>query len=363
MMWVLGTMSGTSMDGVDAAMVETDGIRIRGFGCTGYRAYDGDERATIRAALGCWPGEAGVAQAARAVEDAHLALMADFPEAALIAFHGQTLAHDPNIGTRNGRGTHQAGSGARLARALGRPVAWDFRSADVAAGGQGAPLVPVFHHALAKYIGAEAPTVFLNLGGVGNLSWVDPRLEDPCAPGACLAFDTGPANAPIDDLMVARGLGTRDDGGALAAQGAADADLVAAFLEHPYFAAAAPKSLDRDRFAGALDVSALSDADAAATLTAVVAETVAAGLDLLPERPARILVGGGGRLNRTMMEMLAAACACQADPVEDAGLDGDMLEAQAFAYLAARVAAGLPITAPGITGVPGPLCGGRVSQP
>lgn len=362
-MQVLGTMSGTSMDGVDAALVETDGVTIRAMGRAGYRAYSPEERATIRAALGRWPGEPGVAEAAQVVEGAHIALMQDFPEAGLCAFHGQTLAHDPDRGGYKGRGTHQAGDGARLAQALGRPVAWDFRSRDVAAGGQGAPLVPVFHHALARFIGADGPVVFLNLGGVGNLSWVDPRLPDPCAEGACLAFDTGPANAPIDDLMTARGLGARDEGGLLAAAGAADADIVADFLTQPYFAAPAPKSLDRDSFAGALDVGALSDADAAATLTAIAAEAVAAGLDLLPERPSRVLVGGGGRMNGTMMAMLRGACICDIAPVEEVGLNGDMLEAQAFAFLAARVAAGLPLTAPGITGVSAPQTGGRLSQP
>lgn len=351
------------MDGVDAALVQTDGVEIRSFGRSAYRAYSEPERSAIRSAMGRWPGEPDVAEAARIVDDAHLELMSGFPEAELMGFHGQTLAHDPTLGLRNGRGTHQAGDGARLAQVLNRPVAWDFRSADVAGGGQGAPLVPIFHHAVARYLGETAPVVFLNLGGVGNLSWVDPSLPDPVEPGACLAFDTGPANAPLDDLMRTRGLGDRDEDGRLAAEGAADADIIADFLTQPYFSAPPPKSLDRDSFSGALDVGALSDADAVATLTACAAEAVAAGLDLLPERPARILVGGGGRLNATLMEMTAAACACEVLPVEHAGLDGDMLEAQAFAYLAARVAAGLPLTMPGTTGVPTALRGGRLSQP
>ncbi|MFB2594212.1 anhydro-N-acetylmuramic acid kinase [Paracoccus sp. p4-l81] len=355
--WVAGCMSGTSLDGVDVALIQTDGVAIGGFGRSAYRAFSGHERDILRAALGRWPGEAGVSGAARVVEDAHLALLADFPEAALIGFHGQTLAHDPG-----GRGTHQAGDGARLARALNRPVAWDFRSADVAAGGQGAPLVPFFHHALARHLGAGAPVVFLNLGGVGNLTWADPRIDDPAAPGACLAFDTGPANAPINDLMMARRGLDCDTGGALAAQGVADAVRVADFLTHPFFAAPAPKSLDRDSFAQALRVDDLVDADACATLTAAAAQVVAAGLDLLPERPERIHVCGGGRLNATLMAMLAAACACPVQPVEHMGLDGNLIEAQAFAYLAARVARGLPLTAPGTTGVARPLVGGRITR-
>lgn len=356
-MWVAGTMSGTSMDGVDVALVQTDGVSIAGFGPGHCRPYTDAERATIRAALGRWPGEAGVAEAAAVVEAAHLAALAGVT-ADLFAFHGQTLAHDPAGGR-----THQTGDGARLARALGQPVAWDFRSADVAAGGQGAPLVPFFHHALARHIGAKAPVVFLNLGGVGNLTWADPRLDDPAAAGACVAFDTGPANAPLNDLMAARRGVALDAGGALAAEGAPDADVIAALLTHPYFTGPVPKSLDRDTFAGWLDVAHLPDADAAATLTAAVAETVAAGLDLLPERPSRLLVCGGGRLNATLMAMLAAACTCPADRVEAVGLDGDLLEAQAFAFLAARVARGLPLTAPGTTGVPRPMTGGKLSRP
>lgn len=357
-MWVAGTMSGTSMDGVDVALVQTDGTVIQGFGRSAYRPYSTSERATIRAALGRWPGDAVVAEAARIVEDAHAEALATFPEAALIGFHGQTLAHDPAGGR-----THQAGDGARLARALDRPLVWDFRSTDVAAGGQGAPLVPFFHHALARWLGEAAPVVFLNLGGVGNVTWVDPRLTDPAAPGACLAFDTGPANAPINDLMQARLGQTQDTAGALAARGTVDEAVVARFLAHPYFAAPAPKSLDRDSFSGWLDVSHLGDADAAATLTAAAARSVGAAMALLPARPEAILVHGGGRMNLVLLRMIEAACTCPATPVEAAGLDGDMIEAQAFAFLAARVARGLPLTAPGTTGVARPMIGGIVSQP
>ncbi|MDT8856296.1 anhydro-N-acetylmuramic acid kinase [Paracoccaceae bacterium Fryx2] len=357
--WALGAMSGTSLDGVDAAMLLTDGQRILEFGDTAYRPYSEAERATIRAALGCWPGDDGVEAAAEVVETAHAELLSRFRGADVLGFHGQTLAHDPR-----GRGTHQAGSGDVLAEVLGLPVVWDFRSADVQMGGQGAPLAPFYHFACARHIGAGAPLAFLNLGGVGNLTWVDPRHAGPEAPGACLAFDTGPANAPVNDLMQARLGVAQDAGGALAAAGAVDEAVLAAFLAHPYFFRMPPKSLDRNDFHGLLDaVAYLSDADAAATLTAAAARAVARGAEHFPSPAARVLVGGGGRHNATLMTVLARALPCPVHPVEAAGLDGDMLEAQAFAFLAVRVLRGMATSCPATTGVAGLVGGGRISRP
>ena len=356
---VLGTMSGTSLDGVDAAVLETDGERILGFGPSAYAPYGGNTRAALKAALGRWPGEAGVAEAARLVEDAHVELMEGFDGVDLAGFHGQTLAHDPA-----GRGTHQAGDGRRLARRLGVPVAWDFRSEDVRAGGQGAPLAPFFHFALAKWIGATEPLVFLNLGGVGNLTWVDPTAARPEEPGALLAFDTGPANAPMDDAMQARRGVPRDDGGALAAEGQVDRSVLDDFLAHPYFRRPVPKSLDRDGFPGLVSaVQRLGDADALATLSAAVVESVALGVRACPHPPSEVLVGGGGRHNATLMRGLSDALDCPVRPVEARGLDGDMLEAQAFAFLAARVARGMAISGPMTTGTPRPTKGGILSFP
>ncbi len=357
--WVLGSMSGTSLDGVDAAMVLSDGERIEGFGASGYRPYGDEERAILRAALGRWPGEAGVAPAAAVVEAAHLELLAGFEGAELVGFHGQTLAHEPH-----GRGTHQVGDGAALAQGLGLPVVWDFRAADVAMGGEGAPLTPFFHFALAQHIGATAPMAFLNLGGVGNLTWLDPNAPAPEAPGALLAFDTGPANAPIDDLMAARGLGARDTGGALALAGSPDPAVIEAFLGRGYFRKMPPKSLDRNDFKDLLGaVSQLDDADAAATLAGCAAAAVARGMEHCPTPPARLLVAGGGRHNRAIMAGLELVLSCPVAPVEAVGLDGDMLEAQAFAHLAVRVARGLPTTAPGTTGVAAAIGGGVLSRP
>ncbi len=357
--WVAGALSGTSLDGVDAALLKTDGRRIFEFGDTRYRAYRDEEREAVRAVLGCWPGDAGVEAAAEVVETAHAAVLSRLDRAEMVGFHGQTLAHDPR-----GRGTHQAGDGQVLADVLGRPVVWDFRSSDVQLGGEGAPLAPYYHFACAQWIGAEEPLVFLNLGGVGNLTWVDPRLSGPEKDGAVLAFDTGPANAPLDDLMRARRGLARDENGALALSGIADEAVVKAALQRPFMSRMPPKSLDRSDFNDLLArVAELSDADAAATLVAITVACVADGLSLCPARPAGVLVCGGGRHNAAMMQGLAAALSCPVAPVEDVGLDGDMLEAQAFAFLAVRVVRKMSTSGPMTTGVAAQVGGGRISRP
>ncbi|MBV0912970.1 anhydro-N-acetylmuramic acid kinase [Anianabacter salinae] len=355
--WALGTMSGTSLDGVDAAMIHTDGHDVLAFGPSDYRPYSASERAVLRAALGRWPGEAGVAEAAEVIEIAHAEILARFQGAEIVGFHGQTLAHDPA-----NRRTHQAGDGSLISEALGLPVVWQFRDADVRLGGQGAPLAPFYHHALARRIGAQAPVAFLNLGGVGNLTWTDPRIPRP--EKACVAFDTGPANAPIDDLVASRRGLAFDEGGALARSGTVDGGIIAAFLDDPYFLRMPPKSLDRNGFPALIDaVSALGDADAAATLTEAVVASVLDGLRHCPEPPRRLLVTGGGRKNSVIMEGLAARAGCRVQPVEAAGLDGDMIEAQAFAYLAVRVARGLPTSCSRTTGVAAAIGGGVFTRP
>ncbi len=357
--WALGAMSGTSLDGVDAAMVLTDGQAILEFGPDAYRPYTPSEQATIRAALGQWPGDRDVQAAAEVVEAAHAEVLSRFTGAGLVGFHGQTLAHDPAA-----RRTHQAGNGALLAQVLGLPVVWDFRSNDVAMGGQGAPLAPFYHFACAKWIRATEPLAFLNMGGVGNLTWVDPRHTAPDHPGACLAFDTGPANAPVNDLMAQRLGLTHDANGTLAASGTPDEAVIESFLTHPYFYKMPPKSLDRNDFHALLPATAhLPDADAAATLTHAAAASVARGLEHFPTPVSRLLVTGGGRHNAALMAALALRTGLPADPVEAVGLNGDMLEAQAFAFLAARVALGLPTSAPGTTGVPAAVGGGQISRP
>ncbi|KIN61267.1 Anhydro-N-acetylmuramic acid kinase [Sulfitobacter noctilucae] len=354
----LGAMSGTSLDGVDAAVLVTDGRGIVSFGETDYRPYTVQERATIAAGFGKWHGPE-VEAAAKVVEEAHIALLDPMPRPELIGFHGQTLAHAPRM-----QGTLQVGDGALLAETLGCPVVWDFRSADVELGGEGAPLAPFFHHACARYARLTAPVGFLNLGGVGNLTWVDPTKAAPEQEGALLAFDTGPANAPLNDLMQSRLGLPYDDGGQLAARGDVEQGALELFLAEPYFARIPPKSLDRNDFAEMVAlVGELSDADAAATLTAMCAAGVAEAMQHCPQLPSRVFVTGGGRNNPVLMQMLSVSLDCPVVPIEEIGLDGDMLEAQAFAYLAVRVARGLPTSCPGTTGVRAAVGGGTVSLP
>ncbi len=357
-MKALGAMSGTSLDGVDGAIVETDGESIFAFGETGYRAYSEAEQAVLTTALGCWSGAEAEA-AARVVEGAHSELLSGFGGAEIVGFHGQTLAHEPR-----GRGTCQVGDGEVLAEALKTSVVWDFRSADVGLGGEGAPLAPFFHFACAKWFGASAPVAFLNLGGVGNLTWVDPSKATPDTPGALLAFDTGPANAPLNDLLRARRGLAFDEGGRIAAQGEVATGALELFLQEAYFSRMPPKSLDRNDFPEMMSlVAELSDEDAAATMTAMCAASVAQGMAHCPSPPERVLVTGGGRLNPVLMEMLRVSLDCPVVAVEEVGLDGDMLEAQAFAYLAVRVARGLPTSCPSTTGVHALVGGGIVSAP
>jgi len=354
----LGLMSGTSLDGVDAAVIETDGMQIHGFGPSRYRAYSEAERRVLDAALGSWGGKTADAAAA-VVDAAHAELLGQFAEYDIAGFHGQTLAHAPRQ-----QGTFQVGDGAALAARAGRPVVWDFRSDDVAMGGEGAPLAPFFHFACAKYLNLRRPVCFLNLGGVGNMTYVDPRFDTPEETGALLAFDTGPANAPVNDLMQAR-LGLEmDKGGKVAQSGTVETGALELFLAEPYFSRRPPKSLDRNDFSEMVAlVGELGDADAAATLTAMCAAGVAQGMQHFPEPPSTVLVTGGGRHNPVLMQMLTVSLDCPVQVVEELGLDGDMLEAQAFAYLAVRVARGMATSAPGTTGVGACVGGGVVSIP
>lgn len=365
MMQAIGLMSGTSMDGVDVAMIETDGQERVTLGRTGFFPYREVDRALLRRAIAeaakltyryARPGAVGQADAmitrrhTEAVE-AFLAAEAFSPDRVdIVGFHGQTVVHRPER-----RLTVQIGDGEALAERLGITVVYDFRAQDVAQGGQGAPLVAVFHRALAAMAGFTAPVVFVNIGGVANLTYAAPG-EDP------VAFDTGPGNALVDDLMFARRGLPFDRDGAAAASGRADAAIVEKLLDHPYFAAPPPKSLDRDSFTGT-DVESLTTEDAAATLTAFTAATIARAFAHLPQTPARAIVCGGGAHNKTMMRELSHRLPCPAVAAEAFGWSSDAIEAQAFAYLAVRCQKNLPITFPMTTGVKAPLSGGRFSRP
>jgi anhydro-N-acetylmuramic acid kinase len=310
-------------------------------------------RERIRAALGATSPTQEIQALERDLTLAHARMVGALleqekiaPEAiAVVGFHGHTILHRPDR-----RRTWQIGDGALLAREIGIDVVADFRSADVAAGGQGAPLASALHVAMASDL--AKPVALLNLGGVGNVTWIGP--ED----GALFAFDTGPGNALIDDWMLRRRGQNADVGGALAASGAVDETVLQTLLRNAYFDAPPPKSLDRDDFTGA-PAERLSDADGAATLTAFTAAAVARALEHLPAAPVRWIVSGGGRHNPALMRMLSDRLAAPVEPVEAIGWDGDLVEAQAFAYLAVRSLGGMPISWPGTTGAPAPLCGGR----
>ncbi len=369
-MRVLGFMTGTSLDAVDMAVIETDGEAITAFGPAGERKLSPELRAlleeTTRQALK-WargrPEPPIFAEAARAVADEHLkAAQAFFLEHGLtrgdldlVGFHGQTVLHEPPTTLRPVGRTVQLGDASRLATGLGVPVAYDFRTDDVKAGGQGAPLAPIYHRARALGCGLEPPLAVLNLGGVGNITLIGPD-------GDLQAFDTGPANGMIDLLVQARTGERLDVDGALAAAGQVRQDILNGYLSHPYFSASGPKSLDRFDFS-LEPVEGLSLEDAAATLTAFAARATALGIARCRSKPSRVIVCGGGRRNPVLMAWIAEAAGVPVEPAEAHGWRGDAIEAEAFAYLGARTLKGLPISFPGTTGVRSAMTGGRIVHP
>jgi len=311
----VGLMSGTSYDGVDVALVDTDGEEI-GLGPTGYRPYSERERDILRRAIAAAAHLADrtlrpniLAEAEELITDMHAEAVEAFLAAngmppgavAVVGFHGQTVLHRPERGL-----TVQLGNGPALAGRLGIPVVYDFRAADVAAGGQGAPVVPVFHRAMVRMLKRTHPVGVLNLGGVANVTFIDDKA-DPLA--ELIAFDTGPGNALIDDFVRLRTGQPQDDEGRAAAAGNVDAAAVARVLAHPFFAKPPPKSLDRNAFRQWLaeegGLTAKSTEDGAATLTAVTAAAAAHGITVLPRPPLSWIVAGGGTRNPTLMRMLA----------------------------------------------------------
>lgn len=350
----IGLMSGTSLDGVDAAWIETDGEQVFANGPSLTVPYDAALRADLRGILdradGLAADDPDLLDAVARLTEVHVrAVLALDRPADVIGFHGQTILHRPQH-----RRTWQVGDAKLLARRTGLPVVHDFRSADVAAGGEGAPLVPIFHAALA--LGLERPLAILNIGGVANVTHLG-------TDGELVAFDTGPGNGPLDDWVLRHTGEGFDRDGALAGAGRVDQAVLGRLLGHSYFARSAPKSLDRLDFAMSLAASGLdacSPADGAATLVAFTAGAVAAAP--LPEPPRRWLVCGGGRHNPTIMGALRAVLPAPVVPVEAVGWDGDALEAQCFGFLAVRSQTGLPLSFPGTTGVPHPMPGGTVTH-
>jgi anhydro-N-acetylmuramic acid kinase len=368
-MRVLGFMTGTSLDAVDMAVLETDGETISAFGPAGERKLSDATRDVMleatRQAL-AWPRGAPepaiFAEAARVGAEEHFAAAQEFLAANgltwadidLIGMHGQTVLHERPKDGVVGR-TVQLGDAALLARQAGVPVAYDFRTADVAAGGEGAPLAPVYHLARAQASGLEAPLAALNVGGVANVTFWTGGDE-------IAAFDTGPGNGMIDLLVQARGAGRFDDKGRYASVGKVNDGVLSGLLGHPYFQAPPPKSLDRFDFS-LEPLAKLELEDAAATLVAFMAEGVRLGFEMMGATPTEVIVCGGGRHNPEIMKALAARLPCPVKTAEDHGWRGDSIEAEAFAYLAARTARGLPISYPKTTGVPAPMTGGKIVQP
>ncbi len=363
----IGLMSGTSLDGVDVALIETDGERVAGFGPTGYRPYSDSERALLRPALVEGAdltdrvSRRGILQEAdEFVTRVHADVVEAFIGAehidrasvAVVGFHGQTVIHKPAE-----KLTVQIGDGAELARKLKLPVACDFPQADIMAGGQGAPLVPVFHQALARALNHPHPIAVLNIGGVANVTYVDGG--DP------VACDTGPGNALIDDFMRARVGAPYDNFGDVAATGNPDQAFIDGVLADHFFGLKPPKSLDRNSFALAnIGLPSYSVPDGAATLSALTVQAVSRIVPFLPAKPKAWVVAGGGARNRTLMKMLGERLTpASVETADDVGWSADALEAQAFAFLAVRALNKLPYTFPTTTGVKKPMTGGVVVRP
>jgi anhydro-N-acetylmuramic acid kinase len=366
-MRVLGFMTGTSLDAVDMAVIETDGENILAFGPAAERKLSPETRAicleATMAALSWTRGDPPPAifeAASAAVAREHLKAASSFlaaegmrwPDLDLVGMHGQTVLHQRGRDGACGR-TVQLGDADWLAAETGVPVVYDFRSADVAAGGEGAPLAPLYHLARAKASGLKPPLAVLNLGGIANVTLWTGGDE-------LFAFDTGPANGMLDLLVQARTSQRFDVDGRLAAQGHVDEEILRAYLADPYFLRPPPKSLDRYDFPLAV-LDALSLPDAAATLLAFTVQSIGLGLQQMQAAPAAIVVCGGGRLNPTLMRALRKRLGSSVHTAEDMGWRGDFVEAEAFAYLAARSKLGLPLSLPGTTGVARPLTGGRIA--
>lgn len=365
MLNAIGLMSGTSLDGVDIALLRTDAERIDNFGPTGYRPYSDAERATLRDALAAAQALKNRSERPKVIADAELLVTKAHIEAVeaflaehrlsrgeieVVGFHGQTILHRPHENL-----TVQIGDGPALAKTLKLPVVYDFRAADVEAGGQGAPFVPIYHRALAEMTERAMPVVVVNIGGVANVTYIDGDT--------LIACDTGPGNALLDDFMLKETGVAMDQDGRCALRGKPDGDWISQALTHPFFAKSPPKSLDRNDFA-AFTVGGMSREDGAATLTALTAASIAQTVSLFPKLPTSWIVVGGGVHNPTLMQMLARMISpASLERASEIGLSGDAIEAQAFAYLAVRSLKGLPLTYPGTTGIKTPLTGGVLARP
>lgn len=359
----IGLMSGTSLDGIDVALLVTDGETITSRGPALTIPYDDEHRNLLRRAIKdaaklndrtARPGvlhhaeRESTARHRDAIKTFAAKFNINLNDIDVIGYHGQTVLHKPEAAL-----TVQLGNGKWLAEALWRPVVYDMRANDMAHGGQGAPLVPVYHRALVSTVSAK-PIAMVNIGGVANVTWVGEN-------GELLAFDTGPGNALLDDWMKTNTGTARDEGGRLGLVGRIDEATVAQFMGDKFYETKLPKSLDRNSFAG-IKLTGLSLADGAATLVAVTTRSIAMSQKNMPEKPKQWIICGGGRHNRAIMRDLEVLLG-NVQAAEALNLDGDAVEAEAWAFLAVRSLRGLPLTYPGTTGVREAVTGGVLAKP
>jgi anhydro-N-acetylmuramic acid kinase len=367
----IGLMSGTSMDGIDLALLDTDGDQMVARGASSFTPYEAGFRKRLEAALvtartiearSDRPGDLTELEAE--LTDRHASAVEAFlareglaaGDIDVVGFHGQTVLHRPLEGL-----TVQLGDGQRLADRLGIDVVHDLRANDMRLGGQGAPLVPAYHRALAGGLPAEwadeTPVVFVNIGGISNITYVGPD-------GDLRAFDSGPGNTLIDQWVNRHAGIPYDSGGAIASEGRVLSGLANRYLSSPFFTARERVSLDRNDFQLPDDDEAGLE-DGARTLAFVTAAAIAKAQAHLPEKPKLWILTGGGRHNQRIVEDLTVALrhTGQVIKAEEAGLNGDSMEAEAWAWLAVRSLRELPITYPGTTGVKQPATGGVLAQP
>ena len=367
--WAVGLMSGTSLDGtIDVALIKTDGTRVEKFSEAKSFQYDKKVMEKIRECIvtaRAWNFIGSEPEIFRSTEEvitiAQAEAVKNFIKSmnfdgtlGVVGFHGQTILHKPPQGSKYGS-TRQLGNGNLMADILKIPVVYDFRNADMKAGGQGAPLCPSYHQALLKQLSHSSGIAVLNLGGIGNVTFWD---DDE----GLIAFDTGPANAPINDYVSTLNLGIMDKDGLLASKGITNEKIIENILRDSYFSTNYPKSLDRHNFLTDIVVD-LSIENAIATLTSLCAATVAKALSILPKKPERIIVCGGGRHNPVILKEIRERTRINVNIAEDFGWRGDSIEAECFGFLAVRSLYGLPISFPKTTGVPLPMSGGTICYP
>ena len=361
----IGLMSGTSMDGIDVALLRTDGETVVERGPSAGFPYDARFRDRLKQGLvdakaitqrDQRPGALDALErdlTLRHAEAVKTFLKQNSLSAAdidVLGFHGQTVLHRPDEAL-----TVQIGDGALLAGETGIDVVYDMRANDMEHGGQGAPLIPAYHAALARgAAGLAAPVVFVNIGGISNLTFIGEGET-------LIAYDSGPGNTLIDQWVETHAGIPFDQGGMIASEGTVLPALAERYLSNAFFTATTRRSLDRNDFAPPAATDA-GLADGARTLAHVTAAAIIKSAGHLPQRPATYVVCGGGRLNPVIMRDLALLAEEEAATVlaaEAVGFNGDSMEAEAWAYLAVRSLRGLPLTYPGTTGVLQAVSGGR----